>query len=252
MIWRSARYVIVGLLAFAIGLVVYLPARVAAQWVGPAVPITLGGVTGTLLDGHAAYAAGPGGTVENVDWHLDPAGLVLGRLSADLAVDSDLGGFNARATRSLFGNTRIENLSGSASAGWLAKLGGYAFLPLSGDIGVDVSEVAFDDALHIKALSGQIRLGNTRWQLFNPPIELGRFTAVLDHGDQGEARLRIAESDGPLALDGDIRIDDDMRYRLDVRLRARAGADDRLPQLLSQLGRSDDEGWYRVRENGRL
>lgn len=248
---RIIRYTLVGLIAFAIGLVAFLPARVAAGWIEQMAPVSMGGVTGTVFAGHAAYASGPGGAVEDLDWTLRPLSLLLGRVSADVEVASDLGGFSALASRSLFGITRLENVTGRASAGWLARLGGYTFLPIAGDIGLDISEAAFDDQLRFSALAGQIRMANTRWQLFNPSVALGRFATALDRSDDG-VRMAIVDSEGALALEGQIQIAPDRRYSLDVRMRARAGADDRLEQMLGQIAQPDDQGWYRVVEQGRL
>ena len=251
MMARPVRYLIVGLIVFVIGLVAFLPARVAASWVDGSSGVTLGGVTGTLFSGHAAYAAGPGGSVENLDWTLNPASLLLGSLSADITVDSDRNGFSAVVTRSLFGNTHIDNLTGSASAGWLAKLAGYTFMPLAGDITVDVSEAAFNDDLQVSALDGRLGLGGARWELLNPPLALGQFKAAVDHNDDG-VRARITDSEGPLAIKGQITVGEARRYQLDVSLRARAGADDRLGNVLNQLGPADDAGWHRIREQGQL
>jgi hypothetical protein len=248
---RALRYGLIGLITFIIGLVAFLPARVAAGWAEHMGPIAMGGVTGTLFDGRASYISGPDGAIKNVAWTLEPASLLLGRISARLNIDSDLGGFDANVSRSLFGQTTIENVTGSASASWLAKLGGYTFLPLSGDVRVNIDEAVFDDELHFDALAGQINLVNTRWQLFNPPVPLGRFTAALGRSDDG-LRVTIVESDGPLAIDGGLSLDETKRYLLDVRLRARAGADERLPQMLEQLGRANAEGWHPIREQGRL
>lgn len=249
--WQFARYLLVGLVTFLIGLIAFFPARIAAGWVESSTAVTLGGVTGTVFDGHAGYAQGPGGAVENLDWRLHPLNLLIAQVTADIEVDSDLGGFSGRITRSLFGNTHMRDLTGSASAGWLAKRGGITFLPLSADIAVDIRTASVDDQLNFSALDGTVRLGNTRWQLFNPPVELGQFETALTQGEDG-VRATIVNSSGPLAIDGGATLTPERRYRLDVRLRARAGADDRLDGMLDQLGDGDDEGWHRVQEQGAL
>jgi hypothetical protein len=216
----ALRYSVIGLITFVIGLVAFLPARVAAGWAEQAVPVSIGGVTGTVFKGRASYVSGPGGAVENLAWNLHPAALLIGHISADLEIDSDLGGFSAQVSRSLFGQNTLENISGSASAGWLAKLGGYTFLPLSADVRVDISEAVFDDDLKFDALDGEVRVENTRWELFNPPVRLGRFTTALSKADEG-IRATIMQSEGPLALDGALSTDESRRYQMDVRLRAR-------------------------------
>lgn len=251
MITRGVRYLIIGLVFFVIGLVAFLPAHVVAGWIESQPGLELGGVTGTLFAGHAAYASGPGGTVENLDWTLNPATLLLGGLSADIRVDSDRRGFSAVVTRSLFGNTQIDNLSGSASTGWLAQRAGYRFMPLAGDVTVDISHIKVDGEQRVTALDGYISIGSARWQLANPPLMLGDVDTAIDHTENG-IRARITDSEGPLAVEGQVTIAPTRRYDVDARVRARAGAEDRMSDLLGQLGQADDAGWHRIREQGRL
>lgn len=249
---KVIRLVIVGVVAFAIGLVTFLPARVAANWVQSSTPVKLGGVTGTLFHGEAGYASLPGGGVENLRWTLHPAALLLGRASVHLSFNSDLDGFSADVSRSLIsGSTDVSNATGSATAGWLAKLAGYTFLPLSGRIQLNINDARFDDALKVSALDGQITLSKARWELLNPAIELGKVQTALDHTDTG-LRARVIDSQGPLAVKGHATLADNQTYAADIQLRARAGADDRLKKLLAQIGKADSEGWYRIRQRGRL
>lgn len=251
MSWRIVRYVAVGLIAFVIGLVDYLPASLVAGWVTGDTAVQLEGVSGTLLDGQAAYASLPHGALDNVHWQLHPAALLLGGLKATVHVDSDLGHIAGEIHRGLLGGNSLDDVHGQATIGWLADLGGYTFVPISGRIGIDLDHVAFDDDLSISALDGQVQLTNSRWQLLDPPLDLGRFRAELKHDDDGIA-ARILDNQGPLALTGGAQLSDNQRYDLDVKLRARAGADDRLKKILRQLGSPGSEGWHHVRERGSL
>ena len=248
---RIARYVLLGVASFLIGAVWLLPAQVAAGWVEARSALSLGGVTGTAFSGHAGSVSAPGGSVDDVSWQLSPLALLVARASAQLRTASDLDGFSAQVSRSLFGTTRVSDLTGSASVGWLARLGGYTFLPVSGALDVDLKDAVFDDQLNISALDGQGRFSRVRWELVNPALKLGAFTVDVEHTDAG-IHAAIADSRGPLAMDGDANVTAARRYDLDMRLRARAGADPRLKQLLNQLGPADGEGWHRVRERGRF
>lgn len=250
--WTILRLIIVGVVAFAIGLVAFLPARVAAGWVQSSTPARLEGVTGTLFQGEASYASLPGGGVNNLQWTLHPAALLLGHASAHVRFDSDLDGLSTDVSRSLIsGNTQVSNATGNATAGWLAKRGGYTFLPVSGRIQLNIKDARFDDALQVSALDGQVTLSRARWELINPAIKLGSVQAVLDHGDAG-VRARLTDSRGPLVIKGKATLSDNQAYTADVRLRARAGADDRLKKLLAQIGKADSEGWHRLQQRGRF
>lgn len=250
--WKLARLVIIGLVAFAIGLVTFLPARVVAGWVQSSTPVKLGGVTGTLFHGEAGYASLPDGGLENLQWTLHPAALLLGRASAHLSFDSDLDGFSADVSRSLIsGSTHVSNATGNATVSWLGRLAGYTFLPVSGQVQVNINDARFNDALKVSALDGQVTLSRTRWELLNPAIKLGSVQTALDRSDDG-LRARIVDSQGPLAIKGNATLSDSQAYAADVQLRARAGADNRLKKLLAQLGKADSEGWHRIRQRGRL
>lgn len=249
--WRIMRFVLVGVAAFVVGLVTYLPAPLVAGWVASDTPMRLQGVSGTLLDGQAAYAALPHGALNNVRWHVHPAALLRGSLSATVRADSDLGHVSGEIHRSVLGTNTLDDVQGEATISWLADLAGYTFVPISGRIGLNLDHLRFDDNLDISALSGTIQLTNSRWQLLNPPLALGRFEARLDRGNDG-VEARILDSKGPLALTGSVTVSDSQRYDLDVKLRARAGADGRLKQLLQQLGKPDSDGWYHIQERGAL
>lgn len=249
--WRVAGYVAVGLIAFAIGLVYYLPASLAAGWVADDTPVRLDGVSGTLLDGRAAYASLPHGALDNLHWQVHPGALLLGEISATVQVDSDLGHISGQITRGVLGGNKIDDVHGEATIGWLSDLAGYTFVPLSGRIALDLDHAAFNDNLKVTALDGRIQLTNSRWQLLDPPLDLGRFRAGLERVDEG-VKARMLDSHGPLALTGSIQLSDDQHYELDVKLRARTGADTRLEPMLQQLGSPDSQGWYHVRERGSL
>lgn len=250
--WRTLVFPVVALLAFMIGLVVFLPARVVAGWVESNTPVQMSGVTGTLFDGQASYVSLPDGGVDNVHWQLHPTALLLGQASAHVRFNSDLDGFSADISRSLLsGRTQVSQTAGDATVGWLAKLAGYTFVPVSGSVALDIQNVRFNDSLEVSALNGQVTLAKSRWELLSPPLALGRIQMALDHTDTG-IRARIVDSKGALAAKGHATLTADQNYALDIQLRARAGADDRLKDILTELGKADSEGWHRVNESGRL
>jgi hypothetical protein len=94
-------------------------------------------------------------------------------------------------------------------------------------------------------------LDDSHWLLVRPPIALGRFEAILETRDE-KNRLRVVESDGPIAVEGLAELDPGNNYSLDMKLRPRSGADARLQKMLGQMGRPDASGWYPVRERGSL
>ena len=252
MMGAPLRYGLIGGLFFVVGLIVYLPASLVTGWVTGATDLRFDGVTGTALDGKAAYVSLPDGGINNVAWTIHPASLLLARLSADVSADTDLSGIKAKLTHTLLGNNYIRDLDGDASIGWLAQMAGYTFVPAAGRIGLSIDTLDLDDEGQVLGLVGRVNVTNTRYELLQPPIELGQFQADLSRTDNDTLRASLVDSQGPLALTGAVDLVKQSRYKLDVRLRARAGADERLARILTQLGQTDDAGWYHITERGRL
>lgn len=241
-----------GVVALLTGLIVYAPAAWLAQQVHTRAPsVKMAGVTGTALAGRAQYLVVDGTVLRGVEWRLRPAALLSARAAADLSVTTDTGRLDASVSRGLDGTSRITGAEGSASLGWFGRLVGYAQLPITGDVRAALDEAVIGDDLRVTRIGGRVQLANTRWQLAKPPIPLGSFGGSLTT-DEDTLTLLVEDSDGPLDVDGAAHLIGGNQYRLDMRLRPRAGADDRLKSMLDVLGRPDAQGAYRVRERGRF
>lgn len=251
MSWKSLLPI--GLLALVIGLIAFLPARVAATWLEANTPdITLSGVSGTLLDGHAQYLVTQGRVVEDVHWSLRPAKLLTGRFAALVQVSTDLGDISGTVAYTFWGDKQLSNIHGSASLGWLAKRAGYAFVPITGDLRVDIDSVSLSERWVPTAVVGQVQVANVYWQLMRPPLQIGSYSARLGHSE-GQLKLTLTDSKGPLAIDGSaVFLPSSHTYTVEAQLRARAGADDRLKNLLGVLGQTDNGGWHNIRQHGQL
>lgn len=244
---------VAGMLAFAIGLIVLLPARVATAWIqGPGDGISLSGIHGTWLNGQARQVRFGTSVLKNVHWQWQPAALFSGRIALTLHAATDLGGIRATAAQTFRGTTALTNLHGRASVGWLAQHIGYTFVPISGQLTFDMDRVALNDQLTPIAASGQLYLARVYWQLTQPPLQLGRYAATISTHD-GQIRLQMAGRDGPLAVRGHVTVSTASRqYTLRARLRPRAGAEQRLRSLLGMLGEADASGAYRIQMQGQL
>ena len=240
-----------GLLALLIGLVIYLPAPVAAGWVQNQVDgLRLTGVSGSAFEGRVQYLGFNEVTLENVRWKLSPLALLTGRAAANLQINTDTGSISGDVTHSLLGNTQLQNLNGSASISWIGALAGYRFVPLDGLLSIQDGAAVVEDQILTHA-DGEVLLNNANWLLLKPAISFGNFRAGLTSDGQTSG-LEILDSDGPLDTQGSAQLINNKNYQVDLRVRARAGADERLKKLLSQLGRPDAQGWYRIQERGNL
>jgi len=242
-----------GLLAFVIGLVAYLPARVAIRWLPTdSIDVQLIGVRGTLFDGHAERVVGANFSVNNLHWRLNPGAILLGRLSVSLYAPSDLAAISATAAYAIWGTTAITAINGRASLAWLAQHAGYDYLPLAGDVSLHDVHVTLGTQQLPTAVGGRLQLANARWQLAQPALTFGDYSARLDTADD-KLTLAMTDSSGPLAIKGNTTyVPANGQYMLAARLRARSGADKRLSDLLATISDPDSDGWYRLRQQGQF
>lgn len=244
--------ILAGVLALVVGLVWRLPATVAAGWVQSAVPnLTLAGTSGTALSGSAAQVLYDDIALEDLSWELQPLRLLIGQFAVQLSTATDVGRIEASLRRGLGGSLSAGPVNGQASLAWLARRAGYTFVPLSGSLILAVDNAELDSAGQVQTLTGRVQARGLQWDLLKPPAPIGNFAGVVS-GEAGDLELTIEEADGPVDVEGQASLAGNGIYRLDLRLRARAGADDRLKKLIEQLGRPDNQGWYPIVERGRL
>jgi len=239
-----------GVAAFAVGLILYLPASVALGWIGGIPGARLDGVTGTALSGRAARVLVGGAAIEDVRWQFRLAPLLLGRIGADASLATEAGTLRATVSRGLGGRVRLTDVNGPLPLERAGRLAGFSYLPLSGTVTLDLQRIEFDGRTLVVA-AGRASLRNARWQLLRPPAPLGTHTVEIGNAENA-INAEVIDTQGPIAVDGLARLDPSGRYRLDLTLRPRAGADQRLRGLLSQLGQPDDQGRQRIRASGRL
>lgn len=252
---RTALLVFAGLAALAYGLVTRMPADVLAHSAETNISgLNISGTSGTALDGRVTGLVYKGFPLQGIEWHIKPWTLLLGALEADIHVGTDLGGMETHIKRSLFGGgLALTDIQGGATLGWLAKHAGYAFLPVSGRLKLDLSHVTLASNGQIKSASGTATITDIHWQLMHPPAFLGRISAEIStESSTGTTMLRITESKGPLIVKGKAELNADNTYWLNIRLRPRDGAKPRVKQLISELGNADANGWYRIQTRGQL
>ncbi|MDT0636196.1 type II secretion system protein N [Spectribacter hydrogenoxidans] len=244
--------ILAGVLALVVGLVWRLPATVASGWVQSAVPnLTLAGTEGTALSGRAGHVLYEDIALEDVSWQLRPLRLLIGQVAVQLSTATDVGRIEASLRRGLSGNLSAGPVNGQASLAWLARRAGYTFVPLSGSLILAIDNAELDSAGQVQTLTGRVQARGLQWDLLKPPAPIGNFVGVVS-GEAGDLQLTIEEADGPVDVEGQASLAANGIYRLDLRLRARAGADDRLKKLIDQLGRPDNQGWYPIVERGQL
>ncbi len=233
------RYVLLGLLAFAIALVVVLP----AAWLKGLLPpqATCATLAGSVWRGQCSglAIALPGSAplrAETVGWTLRPLGLFRGQLAARVAiVAQDLqaeGEVRARPGGAL----RVEGFD----AGGAIHHGRLAALPAGWTAHADARNLLLDYAGgQIRALGGTLQVRGLRdargtsfgdFRLDFPPQETAPFRGALS--SQG----------GPMKLQAQLKLNADQSWQLQGTVELQPGAPQGLAGALDQLAPADLNG----------
>jgi hypothetical protein len=220
----------VGLAAYLVFALVSFPARVAVAWFAPP-GVSLGGVQGTLWKGRAVMGAVAGVPFSDLTWDLNPLGLVVGRVSADITTklaDGFLEGHVAATPTRLL----LTDLRGAASLGSFAQL-----LPLAGVDGLltwQMERLEVVEQWPVRAI-GRLRVAALSAVPYGVD-NLGDYQ--IDFADRAAAdgvRGMIKDTGGPIAVTGNLGLTAGCSYDLDVRVEGRAGVGEALSGGLAML-----------------
>ncbi|AXQ29447.1 type II secretion system protein N [Solimonas sp. K1W22B-7] len=243
---------LVGLAFLAIALFVQAPAASVYAWLKPKdrpLPVELFGLEGRVIEGRSSGVVRNGNTlVSNLNWELHPLQLLIGRAALSLHSEHEPVLLDGGVSVSPLGTLRVKSLRASGGLRALAAAAGYPFVPVEGQVGLDLAQLRMAKG-QIQLAEGSAQLQGLAWALGAQPTPLGDFRADVTTED-GSIVVQLASVSGPLELSGEARLAPDQNYELNVRMRPKPGAPPMLPNLLMQLGAPDAQGYYTLRRQG--
>lgn len=236
-----------GILAFLVGFLALLPARVVYQWLAPD-ELRLAGISGTVWNGRAAHASVNGWYVRNLEWRTRPWALALGQAKARVSGEPQAGFFDATVGVGAGGKVSVTAATASVS---LASLAGALSQPgLSGEANLQIERLEIRDGLPIAA-TGRVAVAS----LFAPAIyeaaPIGGYQAEFFTREDGIA-ASVEDTDGVLDLAGSLTLSPDRNYAFVAQLAPKPGIDDGLRNRLRFLGNPNERGQYELRLEGQL
>ncbi|MES0875112.1 type II secretion system protein N [Sinimarinibacterium thermocellulolyticum] len=249
---KTRHLLAAALLSFVLGLIVHAPAASLYGWIAGGnaeLPVRLFGVTGTLVSGAASLLArGDQPLARNVRWRLVPSSLLLGRASFALSSGGPPLLFEGVAGMGLGGAVHLRDTRASGELRALAAIAGLPFVPVNGEIGIDLASLTLVDRWPRHA-HGRLQVIGLSWTLGRDPVALGDFEARIEDADDGIVAT-VSTLKGSIEVDGRARLAVDGAYDLDLRLRATPDAPPMVNNLLRALGPADADGYQRLRRTG--
>lgn len=250
-IWR---YLLFGLTAYLIFLLVTFPAQRAYILVRPhleQLPVTADvyGIDGYLLSGYAKSVVINGKPVGSLSWELSPWSLVIGQLATTWQLRLQDGYLQGGASMDMEGAVTLYELDGRVPAALVHKYTPLFPITLDGQLSLNLSEVRNTGG--IPGISG-VAVWHQAMVNLPQQLKLGDLKLDLTPGENGGTVVNVNDSGGPLQAEGKLSLDNNRHYRIQLQLAARDRKDKNLNQALAMLGTPDKNGKYTVNLSGQL
>ncbi|TJY55781.1 type II secretion system protein N [Sinimarinibacterium sp. CAU 1509] len=249
---KMRSFLIIGLTTFVLALLVKTPAATVYGWFGHAISgsqLRLFGIGGSLLSGHADAVVVRGiPALSRVEWRLQPLSLLLARAQFHLHAAGAPILLDGKAAVGL-GPERLDDLKASSDLRSLAAIAGQPFVPMQGQIALDLAHLRLRDNWPVSA-EGRATVSSLSWSLGPQPIPLGNYQA--DFSNEGDDLLALISTlSGPLEVNGDARLKGDRSYELHLQLRPKPDAPPMIANLLRSTGAPDAQGYFHLRQSGK-
>lgn len=259
MIFRITGLVLASLV---IGVVAQAPAaKLLPRFLAAESEVQLYEINGTVLSGSAQHVRAKGQDLAGVAWDINPLGLLLGRVNANLRLSSPADGSGAGKTwcsadvsLSLAGDhVWISNLSAETALSQIQDKLKIPYSPVDASLWLSLDELEWDlSKQQAVSISGSLAINQTQWKL-GTPVSIGDYSAQIS-GEAGELTALISETDNSqIGLSGQLSASmNEQKYEVDLKIKPKAGTAQNLVNQMKALGRTDQQGWYQIKQSGRI
>lgn len=236
--FRKLPLILAGVAAFAITLLVALPARL----ITPLLPATVsvGMLDGSLWHGHTDSLAVNGRHLGAVRWRLLPLHLLRARLGVDFELTRADGQARGRLAIGLGDRVELQNLSATLPLDTLA--GSVAPAAWSGTVDANLARLALRPGT-VPEIEGTLEVRDLR----APPPDgatIGNYRVTFDASSPQDAQLvgKLQDLEGPMQVTGAVTLTADRSYVVEGMVAPRPGAPDAVTNTLRFLGAPDSQG----------
>lgn len=256
----NGRYLILGVLAYIVVLILNIPAdRAYAHWKSSDLSkninsrqFSLSGISGSVWSGKASFGMVQGQSLQAIEWSLRPWSVLLGQvgLSWSFRLPDSTGteGYGrGKTAMGLDGSMDFDQLEMNLPLVEAAKLVGMAALRPAGSVSLNLQDVNWNGE-NLTSVEGRVVWHDAGISMVKP-ISLGDLSMVLEmEGEQ--IKGVISDSGGPLSIDGVLKLKADGTYQINGALAARDSPD--LQQALRSMGRPGPDGKVNINYSGSL
>lgn len=245
------RLLILAAVVFGLTLLSQMPAALLYAAFKPKdSPLTVHGLKGPWSEGALSGISLNGRLVaQDLNWDFKPLQLLLGRAALHLQGGGQIATVEGGLSTGL-GGLRLTDFRFAGAIKSLAAAAGYAFVPVDGRAGGEVKKLVLKKG-QLNYAEATLDLKGVAWTLARTPLLLGDFRADITTAPEAVTAL-ITSPAGPLEASGFAKVLPDQSYDVDILVKPKPGASEMLLNYLKTLGAPDPQGFYHLRQRGKL
>lgn len=186
---------------------------------------------------------------QDLHWRLQPLQLLLGRMALQVKGGGQIATLEGAVAAGL-GGVRVSDFRFAGGIKSLAAAAGYAYVPVDGQAGGMVEKLVLKNGV-LNHAEGSFDLRGLAWTLARDPLLLGDFHADITTAPEAITAI-ITSPAGPLETSGTATLSPDQSYELDLLVKPKPGASEMLQNYVKTLGAPDPQGFYHLRQRGKL
>ena len=243
---KIAIKLLVGLIIFIGAFAYFAPASIIEKYLPHNIATT--GLKGTVWNGNAQNIVIDQIGLQNTKWSANPISLLIGKVNADISVDSNTikGDFETTVSRTDVVSKDID-LNGELSilSPYFEKLG----LTINGQFDAKFDSLHFKDGLPFNA-NGTLNTFNTSVLGFIP-LNLGDVNSIFVEQADG-FQVSLNNQNGELDVNGIISVSKNGFYSADITFSRNAITPDNVLQTVQMIGEKIGEDAVKVLHQGQL
>lgn len=243
------QYLYIALAVYLLALLATIPAQLFTGIINRSFPgVTVTGLEGSIWSGRIARLYLPSTSLQDVEWHLQPWALVLGRLQLGLEYADQRNRIELSLAHGFTGSNQIRGLEGQVQVDWLQAMTPYSIPVFKGMLQFNDVSLSLDGMIPVAAS------GNLQWRGaavdIGQTLNLGQLQLVLSEPEDKVEAL-VTETSGRLDGDARLTVAEDGTYRLEAKLKPTdKGAD--LSRHLALVMQRTPDGSFVYNAQGRL
>lgn len=245
-------YLITGILALSLFLIVNTPAAIVINAIQDKIPqIKFQNISGTLWQGSAQQITVQSKHVfKNVDWSICVAHLLLAEACIELETIYNKNPLSGRFSIGLNNTVQAKNIKTTISAQALSQIVALPMGEVAGDISVDLANLNWQQG-KLPSATGVIKWNKASITIAET-AQLGDITITLTESEDNPVNAAISNKNGQLAIAGTATLKPSNDYTIDLTLTPNSKASKNLKSSLSMFSKPQSNGSFTLQNSGNL